>query len=56
MRALKHMTPLSSRVQNLKHLTTKLGPQLGALCNPFFGWEGSPTRIDYRKKKVGTLI
>ena len=25
-----------------------LGPQLGALFNPFFGWEGSPTRIDYR--------
>ena len=31
-----------------------LGPQLGALFNPFFGGEASPTEIDYRKK--GTLI
>ena len=29
-------------------------PQLGALSHPFFGWEGSPTKIDCRKK--GTLI
>ena len=26
-----------------------------ALSHPFFGWEGSPTQIDYRKKS-GTLI
>ena len=27
-------------------------PQLGALSHCFFfGWEGSPTKIDYRKKK-----
>ena len=32
----------------------RLGPQLGALLSPFFGWEGSPTKINYRKK--GTLI
>ena len=25
-----------------------------ALSHPFFGWEGSPAKIDYRKK--GTLI
>ena len=25
-----------------------------ALSHPIFGWEGSPTKIDYRKK--GTLI
>ena len=25
-----------------------------ALSHPFFGWEGSPTKIDYRKK--GTLM
>ena len=31
-------------------------PAIGALSHPFFlGWEGSPTKIDYRKK-VGTLI
>ena len=28
--------------------------QLGALFNPFLGWEGSPTKID--KKKWGSLI
>ena len=22
----------------------------------FFGWEGSPNKIDHRRKKVGTLI
>ena len=27
-------------------------PQLGALLNPFFGWEGSPTKIDHRQKLV----
>ena len=28
-------------------------PQLGALSHRFFfGWEGSPTKIDYRKKQV----
>ena len=27
----------------------KLGPP-GALSHPFFGWEGSPTQIDYQKK------
>ena len=32
-------------------------PQLGALSHTLFGWEGSPTKIDYRKKrKNGTLI
>ena len=29
-------------------------PPSNALSHPFFGWEGSPTKIDYRKK--GTLI
>ena len=28
--------------------------QLGALSHPFLGWEGSHTKIGYRKK--GTLI
>ena len=33
----------------------RLGPPaIGALSHPFFGWEGSPTKIDYIKK--GTLI
>ena len=30
-------------------------PQLGALSHPNFGWEGFPTKIDYRKIS-GTLI
>ena len=30
------------------------GPPVGALSCPFFGWEGSPTKIDYREKD--TLI
>ena len=30
-------------------------PQLGALSHPFFGWEGSPTKIDYRKKATEKL-
>ena len=32
-----------------------LVPQLGTLSHPFFGWEGSPTKIDILKT-VGTLI
>ena len=33
----------------------KLGPPARGPCSPnFFAWEGSPTKIDYRKK--GTLI
>ena len=27
-------------------------PQLSALSRPFLGWEGSPTKIDYRKKML----
>ena len=26
-------------------------PAIGAPSHPFFGWEGSPTKIDYRKKR-----
>ena len=25
-------------------------PAIGALSHPFFGWEGIPTKLDYRKK------
>ena len=32
-----------------------LGPPARCTFSPFFGWEGSPTKIDY-KKKVGSLI
>ena len=32
-------------------------PAIGALVYRFFfGWEGSPTEIEHRKKQVGTLI
>ena len=33
----------------------RLGPQLGALSLPFFGWEGSPYK-NRLERKVGTLI
>ena len=32
-----------------------LGPPVVPFLTPFFGWEGSSTKIDY-SKKVGTLI
>ena len=35
-------------------LDAELGPPARCPFSPFFGWEGSPTKIEYRKK--GTLI
>ena len=28
-----------------------VGPPVVPFLTPFFGWEGSPTKIDYRKKR-----
>ena len=32
----------------------QLGPPIVPFLTPFFGWEGSPTKIDYSKKLVPT--
>ena len=45
--------PIVKRAEGLspasKYVVPK-SPQPGALSHPFFGWEGSPTKIDYRRK------
>ena len=54
----KCSSPISqsnSATPGIKSIKTRV-PQLGALLQPFFGWEGSPTKIDYRKTKTGSNL
>ena len=48
---------LNSAFGDTKICKSYPGPSAGCpLFDPVFGWEGSPTKIDYREKRLGTLI
>ena len=55
-----HLHFWASRIEEVKEgreggaLLSEARPPSSALLNPFFGGEGSPTKIDYRKRD--TLI